>query len=395
VLTIEAPPPPEPEDDQLGALYDLADAEKDAARSNRVDDTPRCPQCASEMAPDAVLCVNCGYDLRSKSKVTTKKAPALSPLESLGGEKKSPLNYAKGGKDKPEREARGEGSFVLGLVFGVVFATGGGIVYALARYYLDDVPFIGYVTYWMVLGVGYLAGMGVDKGYKGGNAFAGLTAAGITLVVTVVMKFVVLAAILAPTVKKAMDQAASERDNETVVQMVRDEEMTKAGLSPHAASDEEQEKYELIASKRVQTMPQKEYDALEKKADAYEEREMLYEHVYQDVLKEQKIDEAKITRPQEIVAVKTAESRIAGLSDSEVSKRLKAADAQAEAELRAKLAEASKKSSGSSDKAGKSDSGINGSVVGFGIILLVLFGIWYFLPVLIAMLLAYKVAANA
>ena len=32
VLTIEPPPPPPPaEDDPLGALYDLADAEKDAA----------------------------------------------------------------------------------------------------------------------------------------------------------------------------------------------------------------------------------------------------------------------------------------------------------------------------------------------------------------------------
>src|SRR2546430_6353273 len=105
VLTIEPPPPPEPEDDQLGALYDLADAEKDAARANRVDDSPRCPQCAADMAADAVLCVNCGYDLRAKSKVAAKPV-VTKPLVDLDAAKSS---------KKPKDKMAPEGKFIVGL----------------------------------------------------------------------------------------------------------------------------------------------------------------------------------------------------------------------------------------------------------------------------------------
>ena len=198
VLTIELPPPPPAEDDPLGAMYDLAEAEK-AASTNAAEEGPRCPKCGSELAAGSVLCVNCGYDLRSGKKATTIKA---APVAAAPGKGK-PLAYA----EKEERPAA-EGNYFMGILFGLLFAAGGAAVCAVATYFLDDVPFLSLVARWSVLGIGYLAGLGVDKGYKGGNLFAGMTAAGVTLVVALVTKFVVLAAIIAPGVKKALDRAS-------------------------------------------------------------------------------------------------------------------------------------------------------------------------------------------
>src|SRR6185436_19228124 len=89
VLTIEAPPPPvpEPEDDPLGALYDLAESEKQAAESNQIDDSPHCPKCGQAMTPGAVICVACGHDLRGKAAkpskpVSTKPVIDLSKAKS-------------------------------------------------------------------------------------------------------------------------------------------------------------------------------------------------------------------------------------------------------------------------------------------------------------------------
>jgi DNA-directed RNA polymerase subunit RPC12/RpoP len=391
VLVIEAPPPPPGENDPLDALYDLAETEKSAAASNQVDDSPRCPKCGSATAPGAVLCVNCGYDFRTKRKVTAKSAPVAAE-KSVAGRAAAPA---------AEEPAPAEGSFIMGLVFGVLFALGGAIVYGVAKYFLDDVPFIGMVTGWGVLAVGYLAGFGVDKGYKGGNAFAGITAASITLVVVLVTKFLVLAALVAPHVKKAMDNVASGRDDERVTQMVRDDYMKKAGISPHAASMADTVKFEEMADKRVKTMTKPEYDAYEKKADSYEAREELFEYVQEDVMKEKKIDPVKVTRPDEVMAAAEADRRIAAMSDAEVQTKLKSEGDQAAEEFKAKLADASKKHGGGSSDAdsdsgsSKHGGGISGSVLGFGIILGLLLLVWFFLPTIIAMLLAYKVAANA
>ena len=67
------------------------------------------------------------------------------------------------------------------------------------------IPFIGR---WSVLGVGVLAGFGVDTGYNEGPAVAGITAAGVTLVVVLITKFVILAAIFVPIAKKAVADAS-------------------------------------------------------------------------------------------------------------------------------------------------------------------------------------------
>src|SRR5262245_37012093 len=68
VVTTAPPPPPPapmPEDDPLAGMYELAEAEKQAAHTNQIVDSPRCPKCGADMGTGAVLCVNCGYDMRT------------------------------------------------------------------------------------------------------------------------------------------------------------------------------------------------------------------------------------------------------------------------------------------------------------------------------------------
>ena len=72
VLTITAPPPPAEDDMGLNALYDLADQESKVAEQQAASGSPRCPGCSREMPAGAVLCVNCGYDMRTGSKLKPK-----------------------------------------------------------------------------------------------------------------------------------------------------------------------------------------------------------------------------------------------------------------------------------------------------------------------------------
>ena len=336
----------------------------------------------------AVLCVSCGYDFRTKSKAKTAKAPAI-------GYEAKPAKGNAANAGAGEERAPAEGNFFMGLAFGALFALGGAIVYGVLNYFIGDVPFLGRLAAWSVLGVGYLAGLGVDKGYKGGNVVAGITAAGVTLVVVVITKFVILASIVVPIVKKSVADAATDRDDERVASMVRDEAMKKDGLSPHSAGDDEMEKYQDAADKRVEKMTDAQYQSYEKKADAYEERDLLFEPIRNEMLRQKGIDPVKMTHPQEIVAAKEAEAKIDGMSDSEVHQKLKAADAQAAQELKERMASASQKHNSSSGDEDKSDTGISGSVIGFGIVLGFIFLLWLMLPTIIAMAVAYKVAANA
>ena len=176
--------------------------------------------------------------------------------------------------------------------------------------------------------------------------------------------------------------------------MVRDDLMKKDGLSPHVVNLGQMDKYETAADDRVEKMSDAEYDSCEKKADAYEEREELFDYMRTDALKEKNIDPAKSSEPEMIVAAKTAETRLAGLSDAQVHDKLKAANSQAAEEFKAKMDEVAKKHSSNSGSGDKTESP-SGGLLGFGIALGLVVLLWLMLPTIVAMCLAYKVAANA
>jgi hypothetical protein len=68
-----APAPPQQED------------EEGEANPYRLTDTiltARCPQCAAALeSPDAIICLHCGYNSRSRQRITTVRTYAYTPLD--------------------------------------------------------------------------------------------------------------------------------------------------------------------------------------------------------------------------------------------------------------------------------------------------------------------------
>jgi ribosomal protein L40E len=198
VLTIEAPPPPPPqeqEDDPFGALYDLAEAEKKAAATNQIDDSSRCPKCGASMGSGAVLCVNCGYDLRGK-----KAIPSAAPQKPV-------VDYAssKSTAKKSKDRMAPDGSIWIGLLVSIALAIVGGIIYFFVTWGTKlDISIL--CTF-----IGILAGVGMQIGQKGYSNAGGWVAMGVTLVVMLTARFAVVVAIIIPIVQRDLAARAAAR----------------------------------------------------------------------------------------------------------------------------------------------------------------------------------------
>lgn len=188
VLTIELPPPPPKvqEDDPLGALYELAETEKSSARSNELDDSPRCPQCAGAMPSGAVLCTNCGFDSRTNQKIVAAAAP-----------KPAALDYGRPEKKKAVDRMAAQGSFMMGLLLSFGLATVGGIVWFLVTW-LSGLNF-----YLVCVLVGVCAGAGMKIGQKGYSTLGGWAAVGVTVIVMIGARLAIIIALLIPIIERA------------------------------------------------------------------------------------------------------------------------------------------------------------------------------------------------
>jgi len=151
--------------------------------------TPRdCPGCGAAVAPSAVLCVNCGYDFRSKIK---------HGLQKEAGEASS------GGLKKKRRARSGEISQWLQLARGCL------------------VSFIGAMlthSEWGLIawGLGGLAGVGMAVGYGHEEALGGICAAAIALVAIVIAKAAIFISILFPAINALAEMSAEEMAPEGV-----------------------------------------------------------------------------------------------------------------------------------------------------------------------------------
>jgi hypothetical protein len=68
-------------------LYGFAEEDLAAAAKGTVvaDQSPRCPSCQQSMQVGSVMCTYCGYNLKTKKKVTAMKATGKAPVAAVAG----------------------------------------------------------------------------------------------------------------------------------------------------------------------------------------------------------------------------------------------------------------------------------------------------------------------
>lgn len=171
----------EAEDDNLGALYELAEQAHSAPTT---PDRPRCPSCRSEMEDDAVLCTNCGYDTRSGKSLATKKDAPVLPYASP----------KRKGKSSPVDMMAPQGSFIIGLLVAVAF----GVVCSILWIGIEVVT--GFEVGLLATVIGWVVGLGMQIGQKGYSHRGGVAAACIAVAAITLPKLLLigLIAVLLP-----------------------------------------------------------------------------------------------------------------------------------------------------------------------------------------------------
>lgn len=113
-----------------------AKGESDVYRTSASDDSPRCPTCQKPLAPGAVICMNCGYDLRTGVRVQYHKYTE----QPEDGGTLLPLKRRSDGKSAGKRKKKTSGIFtakrlvLAGVLFAVLAGSIGGVWGALALY---------------------------------------------------------------------------------------------------------------------------------------------------------------------------------------------------------------------------------------------------------------------
>ncbi|HEY3392675.1 MAG TPA: MJ0042-type zinc finger domain-containing protein [Lacipirellulaceae bacterium] len=137
-----------------------------------------CPACGATLAAGAVLCVACGYDTRTRSKLQTQHLePAASPAK----------------KSKRRSKLDSAASLLRGTVFSFIGAMLGAVIWAVFTYF----------TLWehsiIALGLGGLAGLGMALGHDDDDGtIAGIIAAFMSLAGIFAAKVLIIAFVILP-----------------------------------------------------------------------------------------------------------------------------------------------------------------------------------------------------
>jgi hypothetical protein len=364
-----APPSPPPEDDGLDALYDLAAQGDQAASSQAVDDTPRCPGCMQSLDPNAVFCIGCGYDLRTNRKAAITKVEAAKPPKTLFG-------GGVGGGKKVEDKMAPQGSFMMGLVVSFALALAASLIWFGVAWGVEwDIYYLS-----ILIGVG--AGVGMQIGQKGYSTLGGVAAAGITLVTLILVRVAIVVAIVLPALKEVdgEDDGADQFDSR-VVALVTEESLKAAGFNePEKAGITQYEAAHEAAVAKLKGMSQSEIDALTAKAVEKEEISQLASMIAED----------KAGNASDLAAYmrihNEAKAQVVAMTPDQRKVEMKRLEAKAEADMAARAATAGTSSDGPSAGA---------AVVGLALIFFLIFGIKPIIVGIIAMAIAFKTAAGS
>ncbi len=369
VVKIEAPPPPPPPTDEgelgLDALYDLAEKEAQvAAQQEAASPTMRCPSCGSGCEPGAVLCVNCGYDFRTKGKIAIKADAPEAPAK--------PGWFSRGAKkDKPVDKMAPQGSFFVGLGLSIAAALVASVVWFVVVYF----------THFELVYLALLVG----------------AAAGVTLGAILLAKFAIIVAIIWPTISSEADESDGPPDNTNpaLVSALAEQDLRQRKIDPDEATDEQMSQARKAARERAKTMSPADQQKALRQQEEQEITDQLEAYVVLDVLKERNIDPDDADEAQEAMAEKEAAKRVAAIPAAKRADELKRREAQAEAEMKKALEEAQDKRDASGEDADDDEGGGTVARAGFLLfMLLLIFGWKSALFMILGMGLAYTTAAG-
>jgi hypothetical protein len=147
---------------------------------------PKCPACGYPVAANAVLCVQCGYDARTGTKLAAPE-PATDPAAG------SEAGTAKKKKKKKSKDASAAAAtYLRGCICCAV-----GVVIGAAIWYGVAMA-TGYEVGWIAWGMGALAGLGMQIGYGKDDDLSGITAALMAVLGIFLAKWLIFANILLP-----------------------------------------------------------------------------------------------------------------------------------------------------------------------------------------------------
>jgi hypothetical protein len=345
-------------------------AEKEAERAATVEQSAvYCPECRRPMADGAVLCTNCGYNLKSGKKTGTDVAKA----------KPVPAKAAKPGKKKDALAP--EGSFFAGLAVSFGFALAASLVWFGVAWGL------GWDVYFLALLIGAAAGLGMQLGQKGYSTMGGFGAAGITLTTILLAKFAVVLAIIMPMLDRGEASADDDGPDSALVEILADNELKAKSIDPDDPSDAQYEAAHKAAVSKAKSMSRADKEAAIAKAKDDETRAELKEYLSAEILKSSNPG-SDPTAAQEKSAEVQALAKVNAMSAAERQTELKRLEAKYEADMAAEAA--------ADAKSGKSDA--VGTMAGVGFLFLlgtVLFGIKSAIFSIVALFLAYRTAAGS
>jgi hypothetical protein len=194
---------------------------------------PKCPSCSAELTPGAVLCVNCGFDLR-----TGKQVEAGPSSEEGGGAKKKKKRRKK--KREPGETSQGI-LFVRGLAVSFGCALLGSFLWFVMAYLTQtEWGFAAWV-------LGGLAGVGMMLGYGVEDVLAGLAAAAVAFVAIVVAKIMIFGAVLYGLEREFNEMANAEAGFEEMVDEGDSEVQEMGEEDEEEAADAEMGEGEIAA----------------------------------------------------------------------------------------------------------------------------------------------------
>lgn len=148
-----APAAAEPASDLSDLLDDHLPVATESAASPASTTTDYCPKCGDALARNATVCVSCGYNKKTGTKLKTSRKPTQSHSRS--------------------------GSATL--LRGTIFSFGGALIGAVA--WVVIAIFTGYEIGWIAWGLGALAGLGMAVGHEDQDGtMAGIIAAAMAVV---------------------------------------------------------------------------------------------------------------------------------------------------------------------------------------------------------------------